>query len=127
ARIKLSTKTFQQKQAVKSPIPNQKQTNQHNTPKTHASCQPGLQNKILELLSVSWPSDEEKHQETTFSAKHHHVTHRNRQCHHPRFMTPPTGTHHNTWHTQQHSTNKMHWHTIEFSNNTRTPINPPQQ
>ncbi|WP_343828408.1 hypothetical protein, partial [Corynebacterium riegelii] len=40
----------QQKQAVKSPIPNQKQTNQHNTPKS-MKCQPGLKIKSLNYFT----------------------------------------------------------------------------
>ena len=126
-------KTFQQKQAVKSPIPNQKQTNQHpNRRRT------GKNPKITRFNNQPPTRRGQKQGAGQKYVKHvqPHPTHTMNQTddaiHHWNSTTPPPahtqtkGAHH-TVHKKEagkhtHAT-KVHWHTIEFSNNTSTPTN----
>ena len=117
---------FQQKQAVKSPIPNQKRTNQHHKqmldwhknkksknywkPKNFQPT-PTLTGQKQGLATCIMHSQNEAHhtddQAINGSPNHHRHT-PNKAC------TP--------WHTTPSTQQqKMHWHTIEFSNNTSTP------
>ena len=123
-------KTFQQKQAVKSPIPNQKQTNQHpNRRRT------GKNPKITRFNNRPQPDGVIKQgrskniRETCSTTPHAHYEPKDDAIHHWNSTTPPPahtqtqGAHH-TVHKKAgkhtHAT-KVHWHTIEFSNNTSTP------
>ncbi|WP_145990061.1 hypothetical protein [Corynebacterium coyleae] len=115
---------FQQKQAVKSPIPNQKQTNQHHKQMLD------WQNKIQKLpeakkLPTNPHPDGAK---TRVGNMHHALTN---EAHHTddQAINGSPNHHRHTphkactpWHTTPSTQQqKMHWHTIEFSNNTSTP------
>ena len=126
-------KMFQQKQAVKSPIPNQKQTNQHpNRRRT------GKNPKITRFNNRPQPDGVIKQgrskniRETCSTTPHAHHEPKDDAIHHWNSTTPPpahTQKQGRTPHSAQkeagkhtHAT-KVHWHTIEFSNNTSTPTN----
>ncbi len=120
---------FQQKQAVKSPIPNQKQTKPTPQKTQH---QTGTIQK-LQRFKPPTPTRRGKTGPMKTYVKHENHTPRtpnqnNDAIHQWNSTTPPpahtqTGTHH-TVHEKAgkhtHAT-KVHWHTIEFSNNTSTP------
>ena len=129
----LHKKRFRKKQAVKSPIPNQKQTNQHpNRRRT------GKNPKITRFNNRPQPDGVIKQgrskniRETCSTTPHAHYEPKDDAIHHWNSTTPPpahTQKQGRTPHSAQkeagkhtHAT-KVHWHTIEFSNNTSTPTN----
>ena len=130
-------KRFRKKQAVKSPNPTKNKPNTQHPKQASSDWQ---NPKITKVQTNPQPDGAQRRLAKKY-VKHvqPHPTHTEPkkmtrsiigiQPRHHRH-TPTTGR---TPHSAQneagkhtHAT-KVHWHTIEFSNNTRTPINPPQQ
>ncbi|QNP90722.1 hypothetical protein IAU68_02820 [Corynebacterium lujinxingii] len=120
------------KQAVKSPKPNQKQTNQHHNnamldwQKSKHYRKPKTTPNRPQQPDGAKQQDRQKHHALTKREAHHAKSSQaiigspNHHRHTPKGMH--THAAYNTKHTT--TKNQMHWHTIEFSNNTSTPNTP---